>query len=90
MKFKHQSDLMKKIRKESGFSQVKLANTLGVHVQNISNIERGISGITIRIARALSKLGVRWKRIQLAAMCDYKDQWQKDFFGKNGKRSRIK
>lgn len=82
MKFKHQSELIKKAKKELRLTQKDIADAAGVHMQGVSNAERGLCNITIKIARGLNKLGVSWKRIQLAALCDYRDSWKREYFSK--------
>lgn len=54
---KQLGERLRSIREQRGYSQGKLARLLGAHAQSISQIERGIRGLTvqqvIRLARAL-------------------------------------
>ena len=46
---------LKKIRLEKGFTQEKLAFSIGVEISQISRIERGILNTSISTVEALSK-----------------------------------
>lgn len=46
---------LKKIRQEKGFTQEKLAFTIGVEISQISRIERGILNTSISTAEAIAK-----------------------------------
>lgn len=60
MKFKKTGDLIRKFRKQKGMTQSDLSDAIGYgnKAQNISNIERGMSGIPKtkieKIAKVLS------------------------------------
>lgn len=46
---------LKKLRKEKGFTQEKLAFSIGVEISQISRIERGILNTSISTAEAIAK-----------------------------------
>jgi transcriptional regulator with XRE-family HTH domain len=46
---------LKKFRKEKGFTQEKLAFSIGVEISQISRIERGILNTSISTAEAIAK-----------------------------------
>lgn len=54
---KQLGERLRAIREQRGYSQGKLARLLGSHAQSISQIERGIRGLTVqqvvKLARAL-------------------------------------
>lgn len=55
MKFKTTGQLIRERRKKLSLAQSDLAKSLGVGIQTISNIERGIAGVPPRRVKKLAK-----------------------------------
>lgn len=45
-------------RKERGWTQYDLAEVSGVHVNTVSNIERGMSASTVNVEKVMDALGI--------------------------------
>lgn len=67
------SKLVKSTRKINNITQKQLADELGVQLQLISNIERGLTGFPPARVRVLhDKYGVTLNRIKTAMVKDYR------------------
>lgn len=75
MKYKYQAKLLRDLRKKHDLTQKTLADLIGVHVQFISNMERGLCGIPINKALLL-KYFIRPSKIKAAAVKDFTALWR--------------
>lgn len=65
-KFVNQANLVRRLRKNNGYTQRFLADKTKLNVQYISNIERGKCGMSANVARNLIKLGLTKEEIVTA------------------------
>lgn len=73
MKFKHVSHFLKTQRLRNNISQKELADTVGVHVQFISNVERSLATIPPnRIKKVAEALDADPKELFELHMEDYR------------------
>lgn len=75
--FKNQSKLVKSIRKKHNLTQSDLAKILGVHLQFISNMERGLCGFPAgRFSKIRALVSV--DQMMTAARLDFIDSWKNE------------
>lgn len=78
MRFKHTAKLIKDRRERLNLSQGDLGKAMGVHLQVISNIERGVSGVAaIRAKRLAKALEIPVNLIAVTAAKDYQINYMK-------------
>lgn len=86
MKFKNASKLMLKILEKH--SQREVAEAMGVTVQYVSNIKRGLCGFPATRAARLKALGQNLMVFELTAIADFSEQWRAEM--QKGLRSQAK
>lgn len=70
--FKHIGELVKTSREKTPWSQSDLGAVIGVTGQYVSNIERGLAGVPVKQAYALSKrLNITLDEMKTAMLKDY-------------------
>lgn len=75
MKKKNQAALLKEFRQRRKMTQKELAEYVGVDAQFISNIERGLAGISPKVARFMRSYGVGKKLLAKTYCADKYEEY---------------
>lgn len=81
-KFINQSKVLRKFRESNVYTQRELGEKINVNTQYISNMERGVAGISVKTARALTKLGLDKNQLILSYKKDLGAAYEQSICGK--------
>lgn len=75
--FRHQAKLIKHIRKTNNLTQEDFAKILGVHLQFVSNMERGLCGFPAGRFKKIAGL-VTVDKMMKATSLDFAECWNRE------------